>query len=75
MQPRFGLIITSLLFALVHGQYGLSLATLVVFGLGLVLGLVRNRTNTTTSMLTHALYNSGTALLAYLGIQFLSQQP
>ena len=74
MQPRFGLIITSLLFALVHGQYGLSLATLVVFGLGLVLGLVRNYTNTTTSMLTHALYNSGTAMLAYLGIQFLTQQ-
>jgi membrane protease YdiL (CAAX protease family) len=74
MQPRFGLLLTSILFALVHGQYGLSLATLVVFGLGLVLGIVRNRTNTTTSMLTHALYNSGTALLAYLGIQFLSQQ-
>lgn len=74
MQPRFGLLLTSILFALVHGQYGLSLATLVVFGLGLALGIVRNRTNTTTAMLTHALYNSGTAMLAYLGIQFLSQQ-
>jgi membrane protease YdiL (CAAX protease family) len=74
MQPRFGLLITSILFALVHGQYGISLATLVVLVLGLVLGLVRNRTNTTTAMLTHALYNSGIALLGYLGIQFLQQQ-
>jgi membrane protease YdiL (CAAX protease family) len=74
MQPRFGLLLTSILFALVHGQYGISLATLVVLVLGLVLGLVRNRTNTTTAMLTHALYNSGIALLAYLGIQFLNQQ-
>lgn len=74
MQPRFGLLLTSFLFALVHGQYGLSLATLVVLLLGLVLGLVRDRTNTTTAMLTHAVYNSGIALLAYLGIQFLQQQ-
>jgi membrane protease YdiL (CAAX protease family) len=74
LQPRFGLIVTSLLFALVHGQYGLSLATLVVLLLGVVLGIVRNRTNTTTAMVTHALYNSGIALLAYLGIQFLQQQ-
>jgi hypothetical protein len=74
-QPRFGLVLTSILFALVHAQYGISLATLIVFFLGLVLGILRNHTNTTTAMLTHAMYNSGIGLLAYLGIQFLAQQP
>jgi membrane protease YdiL (CAAX protease family) len=73
-QPRFGLVLTSVLFALVHAQYGISLATLIVFFLGLVLGILRNHTNTTTAMLTHAMYNSGIGLLAYLGIQFLTQQ-
>lgn len=57
-QPRFGLLVTSVLFALVHNNYGLSFATVIVFGLGLVLGLIRIRYNTTTSMITHAVYNS-----------------
>ena len=57
MQPRFGLLFTALLFALVHSNYGLTLSTLFVFLLGLVLGMVRIRANTTTAMITHAVYN------------------
>jgi len=68
IQPRFGLIFTALLFALVHSNYGLSLSTLIVFLLGLVLGLVRLRANTTTAMITHAVYNMSLALLAYLNL-------
>ncbi len=68
MQPRFGLLFTALLFALVHSNYGLTLSTLIVFLLGLVLGMVRIRANTTTAMVTHAVYNMSLALLAYLGI-------
>lgn len=71
MQPRFGLIPTSLLFALVHSNYGLSMATLVVFALGLLLGWLRMRYNTTTAMVAHAVYNSTLVLFAMLAAQFL----
>lgn len=57
VQPRFGLWITALLFAAGHTQYGLSPATLEVFIIGIVLGLIRNRMNTTTCIAIHALYN------------------
>lgn len=59
LQPRFGLIFTTLLFALVHSNYGLTLSTLIVFVVGLGLGLVRIRFNTSTSMIVHAAYNIG----------------
>jgi uncharacterized protein len=66
--PRFGLIFTTLLFALLHSTYGLSLATLLVFIVGLVLGIVRLRANTTTSMLVHAFYNMTLGVIAALGL-------
>lgn len=72
--PRFGLVLTSVLFALVHSQYGISLATLIVLLLGLVLGIIRQRTNTTTAIVTHAVYNSTLGALAYLAAQVLTQQ-
>lgn len=69
-QPRFGLVLTSLLFAIVHSNYGLSFSTLIVFALGMVLGWVRLRHNTTTSMIMHGVYNSSLGLLVYLGTNF-----
>ena len=68
LQPRFGLIFTTLLFALLHSTYGISVATLIVFGVGLVLGLLRMRYNTTTSMVAHATYNMTLGLVAMLGV-------
>jgi membrane protease YdiL (CAAX protease family) len=69
--PRFGLIATSLLFALVHSNYGITLSTVVVFLLGLLLGWVRIRHNTTTAMTLHAVYNMTLGLLAYLSASVL----
>lgn len=69
-QPRFGLLLTSVLFAILHSNYGLTLSTLIVFLLGLVLGWIRIRHNTTTAMIVHAVYNSSLGLLAYLGTNF-----
>ena len=57
LQPRFGLVLTSLLFAIGHAHYGLSPAMVEVFVVGLVLGLVRLRTNTTTCLVVHAGYD------------------
>lgn len=66
MQPRFGLLLTSLLFALVHSNYGLSLSTAIVFGVGLVLGIIRIRYSTTLAMLIHATYNICLGFISYL---------
>lgn len=57
IQPRFGIIFTSLVFALLHVQYGLSLAMVGVFFAGVVFGLERKYFNTTTAIITHMLYN------------------
>jgi membrane protease YdiL (CAAX protease family) len=70
-QPRFGLVLTSLLFALLHSQYGITLSTAIVFVLGMVLGLVRIRHNTSTAMITHAVYNISLGLIAYFSLPFL----
>ena len=67
MTPRFGLLFSSLLFALVHSNYGITFSTAVVLGLGLLLGWQRLRYNTTTAMVTHAVYNMTLGVLAYLG--------
>lgn len=66
LQPIFGLVPTSLVFAVSHTQYGLSPATLTVFLLSLVLGIIRRRTNTTTAIFTHAGYNFILGLLSLL---------
>jgi membrane protease YdiL (CAAX protease family) len=59
LQPRFGIIIPSLLFMLLHGpQYGFNLALLGLFGVSITLGLVRKHVNTTAAMITHALFNA-----------------
>lgn len=67
LQPKFGLLLTTLLFALLHSQYGFSFSTVAVFGVGLALGLLRLRANTTTAMITHAVYNMSLGLISYLG--------
>ncbi len=71
LQPRFGVVLTALLFAVVHSNYGLSVSTLLVFVLGLVLAWLRIRHNTTTAMVAHATYNMTIGLMAYLSVRML----
>jgi membrane protease YdiL (CAAX protease family) len=68
LQPRFGIILTAVLFALMHSNYGITLSTVLVFVIGIVLGLLRYRTNTSVSMLAHATYNIALGLITYLGV-------
>jgi hypothetical protein len=59
LQPRFGIVIPSLLFTMLHGpQYGFNLALLGLFGVSIILGLERKYVNTTAAMVTHALFNA-----------------
>jgi membrane protease YdiL (CAAX protease family) len=56
LQPRLGIVLTSVLFACGHVQYtwfGMLTITL----LGVLLGLVRRRTNTSAAILVHGLYD------------------
>lgn len=69
MQPRFGIVLTSLLFAVIHTQYGVSLALVQILAIGLIFGFVRQRANTLTSMAAHASYNFIFAMAAVIGSQ------
>ena len=68
LQPIFGIVPTSLIFAVSHVQYGLSPATLTVFLLSVVLGIIRKRSNTTVAILVHAGYNFILGLLSLLAV-------
>jgi len=68
LQPIFGIVPTSLIFAVSHVQYGLSPATLVVFLLSIILGIIRKRSNTTVAILVHSGYNFTLGLLSLLAI-------
>jgi membrane protease YdiL (CAAX protease family) len=63
IQPRYGIWITSLLFALLHSQYGISFVLGGVFCMGVILGFLRNRINTSAAILTHAVFNTIVVLL------------
>ena len=57
LQPRLGLMITSLLFMLAHFQYSFSLGMVEVLLLGLALGHLRRRAGTMPCVLVHGAYN------------------
>jgi uncharacterized protein len=65
--PRFGVIISAILFAALHTQYAVSFATLEVFVLGLGLGWLRVRSGSTLpSMVTHAGYDIAVGFLSLM---------
>jgi membrane protease YdiL (CAAX protease family) len=57
LQPRLGLILTTVLFTAVHVQYGISFILLIVLIAGLGLGLLRIYACTTACIITHASYD------------------
>ncbi len=57
LQPRIGLIASNLVFTSLHAfQYGLD-GLLSVFIIGLILGIIRALTNTSTSAIVHGIYD------------------
>lgn len=57
LQPIFGLWPTSVLFALIHMQYTFTPATLIIFGVALGFGWLRQKYNTTVAISAHFLYD------------------
>jgi uncharacterized protein len=66
LQPVLGIWLTSLLFAIIHTQYGLSLATVLIFIVGFILGRIRQHYNTSVAIILHAAYNFVLGLAALL---------
>jgi membrane protease YdiL (CAAX protease family) len=66
IQPRYGIIFTSLVFASLHVQYGISLTILGIFLVSVLLGMERKQVNTTASMVTHVVYDVLAVLLPIL---------
>jgi hypothetical protein len=65
--PPFRLLTTSVLFTILHSQYGLSPASLLIFVIAIVLGVLRYRTNLTVCILVHFGYNFVSVLLPSIG--------
>ena len=67
LQPVLGIWFTSILFAIVHVQYGfLTPATIVLLLLSLILGFIRRRHNTSVAILVHFGYDLTLALITLL---------
>jgi membrane protease YdiL (CAAX protease family) len=65
LQPRLGILLSNLFFTAMHApQYSWD-ALLSVFTVGLVLGVVRQKTNTSTSAIVHGTYDFLLVMAAY----------
>jgi len=57
LQPVFGIIPTSIFFTIIHIQYTLTPATIIIFIVSLGFGWLRWRFNTTSAIIAHIIYN------------------
>jgi membrane protease YdiL (CAAX protease family) len=72
LQPRLGIWLSNLFFTGLHAsQYNWD-GLLIILGLGLVFGLIRKKTNTTTSAILHGTYDFLLIMAGVLQIPWLS---
>ena len=64
LQPRYGIVLSSILFTALHGQYGFSFVLVGLFGLSLMLGWLAKRYGTTHAIVAHTVYNTVSVLLS-----------
>lgn len=64
--PRFGILLSAILFAALHTQYAVSFATLEVFVLGIGLGWLRVQAGTLPAIVTHAGYDIAVGLIPFV---------
>lgn len=70
LQPVFGLIPTTLFFALLHSQYTFTPAAAMIVVVGGAMGWLKNRQSTTAAIIAHFVYNFVQLGLAYLYLRF-----
>jgi membrane protease YdiL (CAAX protease family) len=66
LQPRLGVVLTALVFAALHVQYQIP-GILMIFVLGLALGLIKRQTSTTFTACVHVIYDLGAFLADFYG--------
>lgn len=66
MQPVFGIALTSVFFTLLHAQHLFAPSMLLIFGVSVALGLLRQRFGTPTAIAAHFVYNFVPLSLALL---------
>lgn len=70
LQPRLGILLSNLFFTSLHAlQYSWD-GVLSVFLIGLVLGVIRKRSNTSTSAIVHGMYDFVLVMMAFYGVSF-----
>ena len=65
LQPVIGFWPTAMVFALTHTQYTLTPAWIIILGVAIVFGWIRQRYNTSVAILTHFWYNLFQLLLLH----------
>lgn len=63
IQPRFGILFTTLFWTALHTQYELTWVIVGLVLMGIMLGLIRKYYGTTAAIITHAVYNALVVLL------------
>jgi membrane protease YdiL (CAAX protease family) len=66
--PRLGVLLSAVLFATAHSQYGVSLQTAEVLVFGVALGILRQRAGTSAPILTHAVFDTTVVLLTLFNV-------
>lgn len=63
IQPRFGIVLTTIFWAALHTQYELTWVIVGLVLMGIMLGLIRKYYGTMAAIITHAVYNALVVLL------------
>lgn len=73
LQPRLGIVLSAIFFASLHGFQYYWDGLLTVFVLGLALGVIRQRSNTTVSAIAHGLYDFILVVIMLVGVSMPGQ--
>ena len=63
IQPRFGMVLTSILFTFLHAQYGFTWVLLGLFLIGMIFGWLAKRYGTMAAVVAHVMYNLAVVVL------------
>jgi uncharacterized protein len=69
LQPIFGNILVSLFFVMLHSQYILTPASLIILVVSLVFGLLRQHYSTSAAIVAHIVYNFTPFVMVFLASQ------
>lgn len=69
LQPVFGIIPTTLFFALLHSQYALTPSSVAIILVGGAFGWLKQKQSTTAAIIAHFAYNFVLLAMAYLAVR------